>query len=134
AVLVAVAGTLLGAPILDPIIGLVITATILVILKSASISIIRRLLDGIEPEILDQVEHAPLHVDGVREVQRARARWVGHRVYADLDVVVDQGLTIEEGATIAVKVKAALATHVPAFGGAVVAVVPYPWEAGSPAH
>lgn len=132
AVLVAVAGTLLGAPILDPIIGLVITATILVILRSASVSIIRRLLDGIEPGILDQVEHAPLHIVGVREVRRARARWVGHRVYADLDVVVDEGLTIAEGATIAANVKAALASHVPAFGDAIVAVVPYPREAGAP--
>src|SRR5215218_3152210 len=62
AVLGAVVGVLIGIPILDPIIGLAITATILVILKGASISIFRRLLDGIEPEILAQIEHAPLHV------------------------------------------------------------------------
>jgi len=132
AVLVAVAGTLLGAPILDPIIGLVITATILVILKSASISIIRRLLDGIEPEILDQVEHASMNVTGVRETRSARARWVGHRVHADLDIVVDKGLTLEEAAAIAAEVKAALASHVPAFGDAVIALVPNDRETGSP--
>jgi cation diffusion facilitator family transporter len=77
AVLVAVAGTLLGYPIIDPIIGLLITITILAILKNASTSIFRRMLDGIEPAILAEVEHAPLHVDGVRGVENARARWLG---------------------------------------------------------
>lgn len=134
AVLIAVAGTLFGVPILDPIIGLVITATILLILRSASVSIFRRMLDGIEPKILDAVEHAPTHVDGVREVRNARARWLGHQVHADLDVVVDDRLTVEEAATIAADVKAALAGHVPAFGDAVVAVVPNAWGARPPAR
>lgn len=134
AVLVAVAGTMLGVPILDPIIGLAITVTIVVVLKSASVSIVRRLMDGIEPEILAQVEHAPMHVQGVREVQRARARWIGHRVHADLEVVVDEGLTVAAAAAIAAQVKAALAIHVTAFGDAVVAIVPSERETHAPAH
>jgi len=73
AVLIAVGGTLLGVPIIDPLIGLLITITILVILKSASSSIFRRLLDGIEPEISAKVEHAAIHVEGVRGVENARA-------------------------------------------------------------
>jgi len=124
AVLVAVIGTLLGAPILDPIIGLLITITILVILKDSSVSIFRRMLDGIEPGILAEVEHAPMHVDGVQGVANVRARWLGHKVHADLDVVVDGSLSVDETAAITARVKAALADHVPAFGGAVVAVVP----------
>ncbi len=124
AVLIAVFGTLLGVPILDPIIGLLITVTILIILKSASTSIFRRMLDGIEPEILAEVEHAPMHVEGVRAVEEARARWLGHKVHADLSVVVDRDLTVEQAATISAKIKLALADHVPAFGDAVIAVVP----------
>ncbi len=124
AVLVAVAGTLLGYPIIDPIIGLLITITILAILKNASTSIFRRMLDGIEPAILAEVEHAPLHVDGVRGVENARARWLGHKVQADLRVVVDPRLSVAEATTIADRVRAALADHVPSFGDAVIAVVP----------
>ncbi len=124
AVLVAVIGALVGIPILDPIIGLLITITILVILKSAGASIFRRILDGIEPEILTQVEHAPLHVDGVRSVERVRARWLGHKVHADLHVVVDREMSVNDASTIAVGVKAALAEQVPAFGDAMISVGP----------
>ncbi len=126
AVLIAVFGTMLGAPILDPIIGLAITITILVILKGASASIFRRMLDGIEPEILSEIEHAPMHVDGVQGVDNVRARWLGHKVHADLNVIVDRGLSIEDAAAISEKVKAAIADHVPAFGDAMVALIPGP--------
>jgi cation diffusion facilitator family transporter len=124
AVLVAVIGTLVGVPILDPIIGLLITVTIILILWQSSKSIFRRMLDGIEPEILAEVEHAPAHVAGVRGVANARARWLGHKVHADLDVIVDRHLTVDDAAAITAKVKAALADHVPAFGDAMIAIVP----------
>jgi len=133
AVLIAVFGAMLGIPILDPIIGLLITITILVILKSATTSIFRRILDGIEPEILEQVEHAPLHVEGVQGVERVRARWLGHKVHADLHVVVDRGMSVDDAATIATAVKAALAEHVPAFGEAMISVGPATGEAGATA-
>lgn len=122
AVLVAVIGTLLGAPILDPIIGLLITVTIVAILWQSSKSIFRRSLDGIEPHILGEIEHAPMHVEGVTAVYNARARWLGHKVYTDLEIEVDPALSMGEATAIAEKVEAALADHVPAFGDAVVSV------------
>ncbi len=124
AVLGAVGGVLIGVPILDPIIGLVITATILVILKGASASVIRRLLDGIEPEILAEVEHAPMHVAGVQGVHEAQARWLGHKVYAELHLTVDPDLTVAESHAIVDRVQEALAAHVTAFGRATVHVCP----------
>lgn len=132
AVLGAVGGVLIGVPILDPIIGLLITATILVILKGASGSVFRRLLDGIEPEILAEIEHAPLHVDGVQEVHEARARWLGHKVRAELHIVVDRRLSVAESHRIVERVHDALAKHVPAFGGATIHVCPceHPEPAG----
>jgi cation diffusion facilitator family transporter len=130
AVLIGVAGVALGVPVLDPIVGLLITITILFILKDAGASVFRRLLDGIEPEIIDQIEHAPTHVDGVRGVENARARWHGHRVYADLSVVVDGARSVSDSAAIASEVRASLARHVPAFGDAVIAIVPSPAPPG----
>jgi cation diffusion facilitator family transporter len=124
AVLIGVAGVALGMPVIDPIVGLLITAAILVILKDAATSVFRRMLDGIEPEILAQIEHAPTHVAGVREVHDARARWNGHKVYADLSVAVDGACPVTETAAIAEEVRASLARHIPAFGDAVIAVVP----------
>lgn len=124
AVLIGVAGVALGMPILDPIVGLLITITILFILKDAGTSVFRRLLDGIEPEILARVEHAPTHVEGVHDVQNVRARWHGHKVYADLSVVVDGSRSVEDSAAIADRVRSSLADHIPAFGDAVISVIP----------
>ncbi|MGH2532640.1 MAG: cation diffusion facilitator family transporter [Thermomicrobiales bacterium] len=124
AVLAAVIGGVVGVPILDPIIGLLITAAIVWILKDAAISIFQRLLDGIEPEILAQVEHAPMHVPGVRGVHEVRARWLGHRVHADLHVTVDSRLSVAESHRVVEQVQRALADHVSTFGGAIVHVCP----------
>ena len=124
AVLVGVGGVLIGLPILDPVIGLVITAAIVWILKDASASIFRRLLDGIAPEILAGVDHAPMHVEGVQGVHLARARWLGHKVHADLHVTVDRRLSVAEAHGIVERVERALAEHVPVFGGATVHVCP----------
>ena len=124
AVLIGAFGVAVGVPILDPIIGLLITVTILFIVKDAGRAIFRRLLDGIEPHILAQVEHAPLHVDGVHEVHEVRARWLGHKVHADLHITVDAHLTVDESHGIVERVHAALGEHVPAFGGAIIHVCP----------
>jgi cation diffusion facilitator family transporter len=124
AVLLGVGGVALGLPILDPLIGLLITATILWILKDAATAVFRRLLDGIEPEILEQVELAPLRVEGVQGVHEARARWLGHRVQADLHLTVDRRLSVADAHAIADRVQHALRDHVPAFGGATIHICP----------
>jgi len=124
AVLVGAIGVAAGIPILDPLVGLAITVAILFIVRDAAKAVFLRLLDGIEPQILAQVEHAPLHVPGVQEVHEARARWLGHRVHAELHVTVDRRLSVAESHAIVERVHQALAAHVPAFGGAQIHVCP----------
>ena len=124
AVLFGAIGVALGVPILDPIIGLLITFTILFIVKDAGRAIFRRLLDGIEPEILSKVENAPLGVEGVHSVHEVRARWLGHKVHADLHITVDSHLTVAESHGIVERVHDVLRDHVPAFGGANIHVCP----------
>jgi cation diffusion facilitator family transporter len=126
AVLVGAIGVAVGYPIVDPIIGLLITLAILWIVKDAGVAIFRRLLDGIEPHILSQVEHAPTHVQGVHDVHNVRARWLGHKVMAELHITVDPDLTVAESHALGEQVQAQLAAHVPAFGEAVVHVCPAP--------
>jgi cation diffusion facilitator family transporter len=126
AVLVGVAGVALGAPIFDPLVGLAITLTILVIVKDTAIAVWQRLMGAIEPEILAAVEHAPRHVDGVRDVHEARALWVGHRVLTDLHISVDPSLSVQQAHEIVEQVEGALRGHVPSFGGASIHVCPGP--------
>lgn len=124
AVLIGVAGTGMGYPIVDPIIGVFITIAILFIVKDATISVWNRMVERIEPEILAEVEHAPMHVPGVLAVHHARARWLGHRVFADLHIAVDPAMTVKDSHAIVEAVELALKTHVPSFGEALVHVCP----------
>jgi divalent metal cation (Fe/Co/Zn/Cd) transporter len=97
---------------------------ILFIVKDAARAVFLRLLDGVEPAILTKVEHAPLRVDGVEGVHEVRARWLGHRVHADLHLTVDRRLSVAEAHTIVDRVQQELADRVPAFGGATIHVCP----------
>ena len=58
AVVIGAIGIALGFPLADPIIGLLISATIFVLLWGTIRSVGSRLMDGIEPELLDRAEHA----------------------------------------------------------------------------
>jgi len=124
AVLIGVLGVYFGLPILDPIVGIAITIAILFIVKDAAFSIWTRLIDGIEPEILAQIEHAPTHVDGVLGVSDVRARWLGHRVYSDVAINVDPTMSVQGADAISQRVERALREHVPLLGSVVVRVRP----------
>jgi cation diffusion facilitator family transporter len=124
AVLIGAIGVWVGMPILDPLIGLAITVVILFIVKDAARAVFLRLLDGVEPAILMKIERAPLDVPGVEGVHEVRARWLGHRVHADLHVTVDRRLSVDEAHAIVDRVQGELAERVPAFGGATIHVCP----------
>lgn len=91
AVLFGAVGIWLGFPLADPIVGLLISAAIFVLLIGTVRSIGRRLLDGVEPDLLDTAEHALRHVPGVRDVRDLRLRWVGHRLQGEAKIVVGDG-------------------------------------------
>ncbi len=124
AVLIGTIGVATGVPILDPLIGLLITVAILFIVRDVAIAVFSRMLDGIEPSILAQIEHAATHVPGVYDVHEARARWLWHKVHADLHITVDPELTVTESHALVDRVQEAPAAHIPALGGATVHVCP----------
>ncbi len=53
AVLCSAGGVALGFPLADPIVGLLITAAILAVLRTAARDVFRRLLDGVDPAMVD---------------------------------------------------------------------------------
>lgn len=107
-VLVGAAGAWIGLPILDPIAGLVITVMILFIVRDAARAVLRRLLDGIEPEVIDQIQKVAGRAPGVQAVRDVRARWFGHEIRAELSIAVDGDLTVAAGHAIAKEVQHAL--------------------------
>jgi cation diffusion facilitator family transporter len=73
-------GVLAGFRFADPIVGLAITVAILFVLKSAALEIYRRLMDGVDPDIVDVVRGVLNTMPGVESVDSVRVRWIGHRL------------------------------------------------------
>lgn len=88
AVVLGAGGVLLGLPLADPIVGLLISAAIIVLLWGTVRSIGRRLMDGVEPELLDSAQAALEMAPGVLSVPRLQLRWVGHRLQGASTIVV----------------------------------------------
>lgn len=105
AVLIGAVGVWLGFPLADPLVGLLITIAILKIVWDSAKSIFTRLLEGVDPHIIDEIEHTAGHVPGVQEITRVRARWLGHRLQAEVHVTVDSHITVERGHDIAGEVR-----------------------------
>lgn len=124
AVLFGAIGVAMGFPAADPIIGLLITVAILFILRDAMKQVFRRLMDGVEPKTVQTVEDHSSAVPGVIAVDNIRVRWVGHRLDASLQVVVDESLSVLQGHDIALEVRKALTDAMPNLDHLVVHVEP----------
>jgi cation diffusion facilitator family transporter len=128
AVLCGAVGVLAGAPIADPIVGVVITLVILFILKDATVMIWHRLMDGIDPEVLRQLEHAAHHAiegrAGVHDVGDLRVRWLGHKLQAELSLTVDEDLSTKDSHERAEEVRHALFHASPRLSSIIIHVEP----------
>jgi cation diffusion facilitator family transporter len=105
AVLFGALGIWLGYPLADPLIGLLITLAILRIVWQSARSIFVRMLDGVEPEVIDEIRNAAHHTEGVRDVAQVRARWLGHRMHVEINIAVDAELSVQEGHDIATELR-----------------------------
>jgi len=133
AVLIGAIGVWLGYPLADPIVGLLISLAILMIVWQSGRAVFTRLLDGVEPGIVEEIRHAAHHVPGVEEVAEVRARWSGHRLRAEINVAVAPNLTVAKGHEVAREVNHNLMHHLDYLETAVVHVDPSQ-EAGEEHH
>ena len=124
AVLVGALGIWVGYPIADPIVGLLITIIILRIVWESGRAVFTRLLDGTDPEIIDEIKHAVNHTTGVHDVTEVRVRWSGHRLHAELNVTVSPGLSVEKGHEIAKEVRHQLLHHLRYLSNATIHIDP----------
>jgi cation diffusion facilitator family transporter len=113
AVLIGAGGVALGWQWADPVVGLLITVAILVVLKDAAREVYRRLMDAVDPELVDTAERVLAQTPGVLDVDRLRLRWIGHRLHAETDIVVPETLTVVEAHAIAVDAEHRLLHAVP---------------------
>lgn len=117
-------GVLAGFPLADPIVGLLITVAILFVLKGAAVDIYRRLMDAVDPALVDAAEASLRRTPGVLSVEDIKVRWVGHRVRAEACISVDPGLTVTEAHAISTEAHHRLLHDVPKLLEATVHVSP----------
>jgi cation diffusion facilitator family transporter len=101
AVLLGAGGVAIGWRWADPLVGLVITVAILGVLRSAVTQVGARLMDAVDPALVDQATKALVTVEGVKEVRELRIRWIGHRLRAEADITADPTLTITQAHELA---------------------------------
>ncbi|RPE82092.1 cation diffusion facilitator family transporter [Curtobacterium sp. PhB137] len=87
-VVLGAVGVMVGFPLADPVIGLLISISILVLLWGTVKSIGARLMDAVDPALVERAEHVREHTDGVHRVRDLRLRWIGHRLTGSATVEV----------------------------------------------
>jgi cation diffusion facilitator family transporter len=133
AVLFGTIGVWLGYPLADPIVGILITLAILAIVWQSGKTVFTQLLDGIEPKIIDEMREAAGRIEGVRKVTEVRARWIGHRLHAELNIALAPQLHLSDAHDAAKEVRHKLLHHFSYLSSVLVHVDPE-GEAGDQFH
>ena len=94
-------GVLLGWRAADPIFGLAITVAILFVVRNAARDIYRRLMDAVDPALVDQIGAVLATTPGILAVDGVRVRWVGHHLHAEVEVTSDADLSLATAHAIA---------------------------------
>jgi cation diffusion facilitator family transporter len=118
AVLAGAGGAALGLPWADPVVGLAITLAIAVVLRDAARQIYRRLMDAVDPHLIDTAESTLRAVPGIRDVPAVRMRWIGHHLHAEAVLVVDADLSLLQAHEIAADAEHQLAHAIPRLAAA----------------
>jgi cation diffusion facilitator family transporter len=126
AVLAGAGGVAIGWRWADPVVGLLITVAILTVLRQAAREVGRRLMDAVDPALVDRAEAALRAVPGVLGVGQVRLRWVGHRLRAECEVIVDAAASAVQAHHVAVEAEHALIHAIPRLTAALVHADPLP--------
>jgi cation diffusion facilitator family transporter len=133
AVLLGVGGVAVGWDWADPVVGLLITVAILAVLRQAAREIYRRLMDAVDPALVDQVEQTLRATPGVLDVGQVRLRWIGHQLRAECEVIVDAGASAVRAHQVAVNAEHNLLHALPRLSAALVHADPQA-QAGDDHH
>jgi cation diffusion facilitator family transporter len=124
AVLLGAGGVALGWHWADPVVGLLITVAILGVLRSAVGQVGARLMDAVDPALVDQARAAVTAVEGVEQLRELRLRWIGHTLRAEADIAVPATLSVAQAHDIAHHAEAHLLRDIRRLAAATIHVSP----------
>ena len=99
----------------------------------AAREIYRRLMDAVDPALVDQAERTLRSTPGVLGAGQVRLRWIGHQLRAECEVIVDARGSAVEAHQVAVSAEHNLLHDLPRLAAALVHADPQP-EAGADHH
>lgn len=124
AVVAGMVGTALGYPVADAAVGLLISVMILRIAWDTGKSVLFRFMDVIDTDVIDEIKEAAASVPMVQDVSEVRARWIGHRIFSEINLAVDGSMSVENAHDVADKVREAVLSAVPHLSQATIHVDP----------
>lgn len=124
-VLIGAIFTVLGYPLADSVVGLLITAAIARLIFQSAQTILLHLLDGVEPEIINAIEHSISHIPEVLAVPEIQARWMGHQLQANITIAVDPTLSLVQSDAIANQIRQQLHHHLSQVAQIAILVKPF---------
>ena len=103
-----------GIAIADPLAGLAITIAIVYILAGTVGRLVLRMMDAVDPDVIEQITGAAGRVNGVLGVHDVRARWVGRELVAVMHIDCAHDLSLVQAHDIAEAVRKEVEHRLPA--------------------
>ena len=110
----------------------VLLGAILLVLVDAGRRVWERLMDAVDPALVEQAQSLLSAVEGVEDVGDLRIRWIGHRLHAEARITVDRDLGIAEAHDISERAHHELLHHLPRLSGALVHADPCNHDGSDP--
>jgi cation diffusion facilitator family transporter len=110
--LLGLVGVAAGLRWADGVAGLVVTGFILHVGYEVTGDLVRHLMDGVDPAVLEAAEHAATAVPGVGHAH-VRARWMGRSLLVEVEGFVAPGTSVGEADALGREVEHAVSVAVP---------------------
>jgi divalent metal cation (Fe/Co/Zn/Cd) transporter len=105
---------------------------ILAVLRTAARDVYRRLMDAVDPALVEQAERSLCATPGVVGVRALRMRWIGHQIHAEADLDIDARATLVDAHRLAHDAEHRLTHDVPKLRSAAIHAYPaHPEELAS---
>jgi cation diffusion facilitator family transporter len=86
----------LGLELADPVVGILITLAIVYVLAGTVRDLFYRMMDAVDPSVIEEMTAAARRVPGVLAVHDVTARWVGRELWAVMHIDCDAQATLKE--------------------------------------
>ncbi|MBU2645906.1 cation-efflux pump [bacterium] len=122
-VLAGILGAVLGYPLLDPIAAIIVSGWIIKTGLTIGYESIKELTDQVvEQEILRSIDSILTHVKGVEHFHQVRARRMGPYMLVDLNIEVEQTISVSASHQIAERVRYSILDRIPSVNEVLVHV------------